>query len=133
MLKTFTLDKRVDIQVSETEGTVTFHITDENGDSRKLSASTFLDEDKLPQGVTTEHKRELPLIEGLFRLELDESIEIEFKHYNDAYNRELDKTVNQIAYDKVLEMQKEKKLLFQIGKFFRRFKLTAEKEQSTTA
>ena len=121
MLKKFTLDKREDHKTSDTAGTVEFTITDELGTTRKISGTTFLDENMRPQGITSENKRELPLIEGLFRLELDESIEIEFEHYNKSFDRDSNKTVNQIAYEKVLQMQKEDKLLYKILSFFKRF------------
>ena len=120
MLKTFTLNKREDQQTSDTAGTATFTITDELGVTRTVSGTTFLDENKHPQGISTKHKRELPLIEGLFRLELDESIEIEFEYFNKLFDRDSNKTVNQVAYDKVLEMQKEDKLLYKILHFFKR-------------
>lgn len=120
MLKTFTLNERVDHQISDTEGTVTFAITDELGVSRVISGKTFLNEKQIPQGISAENKRELPLIEALFRLEINEPVEIEFEHYNKLYNRELDKTINQIAYEKALEMEKEKKLFNRMINFFKR-------------
>ncbi len=120
MLKTFTLIKREDNLLSDKAGTVNFTIMDENSDTRVISGATFLDENKHPQGVTSENKRELPLIEGLFRLELNESIEIEFEHYNKLFDRDSDKTANQVAYDKILEMQKEGKLWYRIINFFKK-------------
>lgn len=120
MLKTFTLNERVDHQVSDTEGTVTFSITDELGVSRVISGKTFLNEKHVPQGVSSENKRELPLIEALFRLEINESVEVEFEHYNKLYFRDVDKTINQIAYEKALEMEKEQRLFYRIFKFFKR-------------
>ena len=133
MLKTFTLDERVDHQVSDTEGSVTFSITDDLGVSRVISGTTFLNENHVPQGVSSTNKRELPLIEALFRLEINESVEIEFEHYNKLYNRDLDKTINQIAYEKVLEMEKEKKLFYRIIKFFKRSKNSKEAQHSAMA
>ncbi len=112
MLKTFTLINREDTTTSDTSGTVSFTISDENNDTRIIEGITFLDDNKLAQGVSSQNKRELPLIEGLFRLELNESIEIEFDHYNKLFDRDSDKTANQMAYDKVLEMKKEKKLWY---------------------
>ena len=122
MLKTFTLDKREDHQVSDVAGTVTFTITDEHGDTRVITGTTFLDENQQPQGVTSENKRELPLIEGLFRLELKETIEIEFEYYNKLFDRDMNKTANQIAYDKVLRMQKEQKLWYKLISLFKKAK-----------
>jgi len=119
MLKTYTLHKREEEQLTATQGTMTFYITDENGDSRIVSGSTFLNSDKVAQGISSENKRELPLIEGLFRLELGETIDIEFQHYNESYDRETNKTINQVALETVLEMQKEKKIFNKIGRFIK--------------
>ena len=119
MLKTYTLHKREEEQLTATQGTMTFYITDENGDSRIVTGSTFINSDKVAQGISSENKRELPLIEGLFRLELGETIDIEFEHYNESYDRKTNKTINQVALDTVLEMQKEKKFFNKIGRFIK--------------
>ena len=119
MLKMFTLDNRVDQQLSDTAGTVIFHVTDENGESRKIFADTYLDENQVPQGVTASNKRELPLVEGLFRLEIGESTTLDFTLYNKTFSRKQDKTANQIAYDEVLKMQEENYLLTKAGKIFK--------------
>jgi len=118
MLKTFTLNKRIDKQISQTTGVVTFYITDEYGDSREIVGETFLDMNMQPQGISSKNKRELPLIEGLFRLGLKETISIEFKHYNDLYNRELDKTANQVAYDTVMEFKNTESVITKLSKHF---------------
>ena len=119
MLKMYTLDNRVDQQLSDTAGTVIFHVTDENGESRKIFADTYLDENQVPQGVTASNKRELPLVEGLFRLEIGESTTLDFTLYNKTFSRKQDKTANQIAYDEVLKMQEENYLLTKAGKIFK--------------
>jgi len=119
MLKTFTLVARRETKETDRQGTISFDIIDENNDSRTVKGTTFLDENRVAQGISSENKRELPLIEGLFRLEINEEIEIEFDYYNEAYDRELDKTVNQIAYEKVMQMEKEKSLLYRIKQFFK--------------
>lgn len=119
MLKTFTLDNRKEQQLTATKGSIAFHITDESGDSRVITGSTFLDENKVAQGVSSENKRELPLIEGLFRLELGESTEIEFDHYNEVFDRDTNKTVNQVAYDTVKEIEKEKSFFYRIARFLK--------------
>ncbi|MEE9445036.1 MAG: hypothetical protein V3V19_05170 [Cocleimonas sp.] len=118
MLKTYTLLKKEHTQTSEKHGTMTFLLRDENGDERPVTGDTFLDENKKPVGISSSNKRELPLIEDMLHLDIGETVEIEFDAYNHAYNRELDKTVNQIAYDKVMEMQKERKLFYRVKKFF---------------
>ena len=116
MIKQFTLNKREEEHITDTQGTVSFFITDENGNDRVVTGSTFLNEDNIAQGVSTENKRELPLIESLFRLEIGEIIDVEFESYNKLYYRDLDKTVNQLAYDTVLEMEKEKNFFYRIAK-----------------
>ncbi len=117
MLKTYTLLKKDHVVNSNKHGTMTFIIRDENGDERPVSGETFLGEDKLPKGISSSNKRELPLIEDLLHLDVDETIEIEFDAYNNVYNRELDKTINQIAYDKVIKMQQERKLFYRLKSF----------------
>jgi hypothetical protein len=129
MLKTFTLDNRIDEKLSDTEGTVIFFITDENGQSRKVFGDTFLDESGVPQGVTAGNKRELPLVEALFRMDVDESTEIDFTLFNKVFNREINKTKNQVAFDTVLEMEKEKGLLHKLGKVLK----VGQKEHAPTS
>lgn len=118
MLKTFTLDNRVEKQSSKTQGTIDFHITDELNSSRVITGISFLNQAKVAQGISSENIRELPLLEGLFRLKVGSSIEIEFDFYNANFDRDSNKTVNQIAYDTIQEMEKEKKqgVLYRIGK-----------------
>ncbi len=122
MLKMFTLDNRIDQQLSDTAGTVVFHVTDETGNSRKIFADTYLDENQVPQGVTASNKRELPLVEGLFRMEIGETTTIDFTLYNKTFSRKENKTVNQIAYDKILKTEKKSSLLAKAGKLFKKNK-----------
>lgn len=126
MIKTFLLDKIEETQLSDKKGTMVFHLTDESGDSRQVTGVTFLDENQIAKGIASVNKRELPLIQNLFEMELNESIDLEFKYYNDLYDRKIDKTVNQIAYETALEMQKEEKLLYRISYFFKKFKPTSK-------
>jgi len=119
MLKTFTLDNRVEQQLSDIAGTVIFHVTDENSVSRKIFADTYLDGNQVPQGVTASNKRELPLVEGLFRMEVGETTTIDFTLYNKTFNRDKNKTVNQIAHDEVVKMKKENSFLSKAGSLFK--------------
>lgn len=119
MLKKFTLNKREEERLTDNKGMMSFHITDENGVNRIVTGTTFLNEENIAQGISTEHIRELPLIESLFRLEIGETIEVEFEAFNKAYYRDLDKTVNQLAYETVLEMEKEKKIFYRIAKILK--------------
>ena len=120
MLKTYMIEKVVEEQLSDTEGKMTFHLVDENGDCRTVSGTTYIDKNKVAQGISSESIRELPLIESLFSARYKNTIDIEFDHFNKVYNRELDKTVNQIAYEKVKQMQKESKLSYRIANLFKK-------------
>ncbi len=123
MLKQFTLNKREEEIISDTEGKMSFYITDENGVERVISGTTYLNEDKQAQGITSPNKRELPLIESLFRLKTGEVVEVEFAPYNKVYYRDIDKTVNQLAYDTVLQMEKEKNIFYRISRIFKKHSL----------
>jgi len=129
VLKTYTLLKKEHTQVSEKHGTMTFLLKDENGDERPVIGETFLDENKKPIGISSSNKRELPLIEDFLHLDVGETVEIEFDAYNNVYNRELDKTVNQIAYDKVMKMQEERQLFYRVKKLFGRTKTESQPEE----
>lgn len=112
------IEKVVEEQLSESEGLMTFYLVDENGDCRTVSGKTHLDKDLQPQGITTESKRELPLIDTLFGLRHKKVVDIEFDSFNKNYYREVDKTINQLAYEKVQQIEKEKKLSYRISHFF---------------
>ena len=120
------IEKVVEEVLCDSTGKMTFHLIDENGDCRVVSGMTFLDENQQPQGISSESKRELPLIESLFSNRDKKIIDIEFSHFNRVYDRDQDKTINQIAYEKVLEIQKEKKLSYRLVNLFR--KSTKEKQ-----
>lgn len=110
MLKKFMIEKIDQKQINETTGTIVFHIVDENGGCRTVSGTTFLDENKKAKGITAESTRELPLIESLFSNRDKKIIEVEFDHFNKVYDRDTDKTINALAYETVLKMQKKKRL-----------------------
>jgi hypothetical protein len=120
MLKTYMIEKVEEEQHSDTEGSMTFHLVDENGDCRTVSGTTYIDKNKVAQGISSESIRELPLIESLFSARDKKTIDIEFDHFNKVFNRELNKTVNQIAYEKVQQMQKERRLSYRIANLFKR-------------
>jgi len=101
MFKTFTLNKIEKEQVSSTEGKMTFYLTDENGEERKVWGSTNLDVNLEPVSIKAQREREHPLIQCLFYTEVGETINIEFKQYNNVFERsEMNnpkKTVEDIA------------------------------------
>ena len=105
MFKTFTLTRKEEEQLSETQGKMTFHLTDENGFERKVSGLTQLDENLNAVSVSSPRKREHPLIQCLFITNVDETINIEFSQYNDVFVRnDQDKTQKTIE-DLAREMQ----------------------------
>lgn len=120
MLKKFMLEKVEEEQLSDTTGTITFHLVDENGDCRTVKGTTFLGENNKAQGVTSESIRELPLIESLFSNRDKKIVEVEFEHFNKVYNRETDQTINQVAYEAVLKMQDETNLTERLTKIFKK-------------
>ncbi len=132
MIKIFTLNKIEEEIISEHKGTMTFHLTDEKGDKRKVTGITFLDDKQRAKGICSSTKRELPLVQLLFEMEENETLELEFKYYNKKYNRDIDKTANQIAYETILEMEKEQNFLYRISKFFKKH-LFHKEQQSTIA
>lgn len=122
MLKTFMIEKIEEEVISKHQGKMTFHLIDENGDNRSVMGDTYLDNDQRPTGISSKNKRELPLIENLFSNRDKKVIDIDFEKYNAIYDRELDKTVNQLALDTIKEMEKEKKLSYKLAKLFSRHK-----------
>lgn len=120
MLKKFMIEKVDQEQLTDTTGSITFHLVDENGDHRTVSGKTFLDENKKAQGISTDSIRELPLIESLFSNRDKNIVEVEFDHFNKVYDRETDTTINKKAYDAVLEMQNENKFSQKISKLFKK-------------
>jgi len=129
MLKTFMIEKIEEEVCSDSTGKMIFHLVDENGDCRTVCGMTFLDKNGEAQGISSVSKRELPLIENLFSERHKKIVDIEFEHFNKVYDREQDKTINQIAYEKVLQMEKEKKLSYRLANLFK--KTPAQSESST--
>lgn len=107
MLKTFTLEKVVDEQLTETEGKRVFHLFDENGDKRTVWGSTLLDENQHPVSISTNQQREYPLIQCLFNSKVQDTISIEFTQYNSVFNRKSMSEVQQTVEDIMKEMQKK--------------------------
>ena len=109
MIKTFTL-LEVSHQINtDTEGTIIFHVTDENNVQRSISARSILNEDKSIKGAIAISKREVPLVENLFKLEINDSVKIEFDGYNRVFDRDENKTINQKALDVVNQIEEDRK------------------------
>jgi hypothetical protein len=107
MFKTFTLTKKEEVHLTKTEGTMTFHLIDENGEARKVSGAIKLDVNLIPISISAERKREHPLIQCLFYTELNETISIEFKQYNDVFERNESELTQQTIENLAKEMQEK--------------------------
>ena len=105
MLKTFTLEKVVDEQLTETEGKRIFYLIDENGDKRTVWGSTLLNDSQQPVSISTNKKREYPLIQCLFNSKVQDTIKIEFTQYNSVFNRKSMSDVQQTVEDIMKEMK----------------------------
>ncbi len=107
MFKTYTLMEVEEEQVTDTEGKVTYHLTDENGESRKVTGSTQLDANLNAMSVSTTQKREHPLIQCLFYTEINETIDIEFKQYNHVFERKENEVTEQTIEELAKKMQEK--------------------------
>ena len=108
MLKTFTLNKIKEEVLSESEGKMTFELTDENGDTRTVWGMTTLDENDIPVSISAVKTREHPLIQCLFKSQPNETIKIEFTQYNNIFERKDDEKTPTI--EELLEEMKKKPL-----------------------
>ncbi len=105
MLKTFTLNKIEEEVISSTEGKTTFHITDESGITRSVWGKTTLDENNQPTSIFAIKTREHPLIQCLFKSQLNETIKIEFTQYNDIFERKDEDEKTPTVEELMKEMQ----------------------------
>ncbi len=108
MLKTFTLNNIKEEVLSESEGKMTFELTDENGDVRTVWGTTTLNEEGLPVSITAIKTREHPLIQCLFKSQPNETIKIEFTQYNEIFERKDDDKTPTI--EELIEEMKKKPL-----------------------
>lgn len=120
MLKKFMIERIDQKQISDTMGKIVFHLVDENGDYRTVRGSTFLNENNEPQGVTTESTRELPLVESLFNNRHKKIIEVEFDHFNETYDQNIDQTINKGTYDTVMKIQGKNNFSRRVNDLFKK-------------
>lgn len=107
MLKTFTLNKIEEEVISDSEGKMTFELTDENGEIRKVWGETSLDENGIPVSITAVKTREHPLIQCLFKSQPNETVKIEFTQYNDIFERKDDAEKASTIEELLNEMKKK--------------------------
>ena len=105
MLKIFTLNKIEEEVISATEGKMTFHLKDESGITRKVWGTTVVDDNSQPISISAIKKREHPLIQCLFKSQLNETIKIEFTQYNDIFERKGDDKKAPTVDELIKEMQ----------------------------
>ena len=107
MLKTFTLNKIEEEMITDTEGKMTFHLTDESGFERSVWGRTTIDENNQTIGISAIKKREHPLIQCLFHSKPNETIKIEFTQYNDIFERKDEDKSTPTVKELIEEMQKK--------------------------
>jgi len=103
MIKKFLIEKIDHKQLTETNGSISFHLTDDNGEERIVQASTTIENNE-PQSIFSESMRELPLIETLFQNRDKKEIEIEFDHFNALYDRNSNQKISPLAYKTAMNM-----------------------------
>jgi hypothetical protein len=74
-------------EVSKGKGVVEYHLVDEYGNPRKVTAMAVLNWRKQISSVRPIHHRELPLVEALAEASLNETIEVDFAEFNKKYPR----------------------------------------------
>ncbi len=74
-------------EVSEGKGVVDYHLIDEFGNNRVVSAMAELNWLKRVSFVKPIHHREVLLIEALAKASLNETIEVDFSEFNKKYPR----------------------------------------------
>ena len=107
MIKTFTLQRIEEQQISATEGKMTFYLVDENGEYRTVTGATHLDENRQAIKISTQIKREHPLIQCLFDSDLNDTINIEFDQYNTVIERKDSNSTTPSVDDLIKEMQEK--------------------------
>lgn len=82
MKKTFTVTDILFTSVSRNKGTLEYYLVDELGNERKVTAMAQLGFRKKIKSVRALYQREIPLIEVLADLEVDQSVTIDFSEFN---------------------------------------------------
>ncbi|EIJ33986.1 hypothetical protein [Thiothrix nivea] len=85
MIKTFTLNAIDHDQDTPEQGSITWHITDENNRKRAVSAVTELSRQGFIKTVKPHNDREMPLVELLSFYVEGESFKIDFSMFNETY------------------------------------------------
>jgi hypothetical protein len=88
MIKTYRLNIVEEKQITDTEGRMTFHLIDEDGNYRTVWGNTVLDEKGESISIIATKKREHPLLQCLFKSEPNDMLKIDFTQYNDVFERE---------------------------------------------
>jgi len=107
MIKIYRLNIVAERKISETEGKMTFHLIDENGDYRTVWGYTELDDAGRSIKITAHKKREHPLIQCLFKSEPNDKIKVEFTQYNEIVERD-DVEISISDVDELMENMQKK-------------------------
>jgi hypothetical protein len=85
MLKTFTLNAISHQQKTPESGLIYWNVTDENSRKRKITGITGLSQQGFIKTVTSQHRRELPLVEILSQHGEGDTFCIDFSLFNETF------------------------------------------------
>ena len=74
-------------EVAKGKGVVEYHLVDDHGNQRKVTAMAKLNWCKKISSVRPIHHREMPLVKALASASLNETIEVDFSEFNKKYPR----------------------------------------------
>jgi len=74
-------------EISKGKGAVEYHLIDEHGNHRTVTAMANLNWRNQISSVKPIHHREQPLIEALAKTSLNETVEVDFSAFNKKYPR----------------------------------------------
>ena len=74
-------------EISKGKGAVEYHLIDEYGNHRTVTAMANLNWRNQVSSVKPIHHRELPLVVALAKISLNETIEVDFAEFNKKYPR----------------------------------------------
>ena len=82
MKKTFTVHGLQHKEVSPGKGSITWLLSDEKGEPRKIIGITDIDKEGVIDTITPVYKRETPLVKRLYAAEKGDVFDIDFTEFN---------------------------------------------------
>ncbi|MCK5727418.1 MAG: hypothetical protein KAH22_11420 [Thiotrichaceae bacterium] len=87
MIKRFTLKKIEHKIISKKKGMLTYIVVDENNTQRTVASVTSLDRRGEIKSRKAVYKREIPLVDALTGLALNQSLTVDFSDFNKTFKR----------------------------------------------